>query len=285
MRQLISRSRAAISQLIYKRIILAVTILFCVGVGIVMANMSQLSSTLIESQALQNATLYAQSIREARALYSADVINPLNNAKLISFTHDYNPTKLTVPVPATFLIELGKNITAKNPEISVRLYSNHPFPWREKEGRARDDFEREALSYLTQNPTQKFFRSENFQGKPAFRYAEADILTASCVNCHNTNSNSPKKDWKVGDVRGILEITQPLDTITQKTRGGLKNLFFLLAGLSILGIAGLTLAISRLRQNAKQLEQRVRERTAQLQETNVELLKEQEKSDRLLLNI
>jgi len=52
-------------------------------------------------------------------------------------------------------------------------------------------------------------------------------------------------------MRGILEITQPLDTITQKTHSALQNLFLLLAGLSILGITGLTLAISRLRQNAK----------------------------------
>ncbi len=285
MRQLISHSRAAIGQLVYKRIILAVTILFCVGVAIAMTNMSELSSTLISSQALQNATLYAQSIKEARTLYSSDVVNPLNGAKAINFTHDYNPTKTTVPVPATFLIELGQHITKKNPEVSVRLYSNYPFPWREKEGGAQDDFEREALTYLTQNPTQKFFRSEEFRGKPAFRYAEADPLTASCVSCHNTHPYSPKKDWKVGDVRGILEITQPLDTITEKTRGGLKNLFFLLAGLSVLGISGLSLSISRLRQNAKQLEQRVRERTAQLQETNIELVKEQEKCDRLLLNI
>ncbi|MCW6049939.1 DUF3365 domain-containing protein [Lyngbya sp. CCAP 1446/10] len=285
MRQLISSSRAAISQLIYKRILLAVTILFCVGVGVAMANMSRLSSNLIESQALQNATLYAQAIKEARTLYSSDVISPLNTAKAINFTHDNKPTKVTVPVPATFLIELGNHITNKNPEVSVRLYSDYPFPWRRKEGGARDDFERQAITYLTQNSNKQFFRTEEFRGKPAFRYAEADILTPSCINCHNTSPNSPKTDWKVGDVRGILEITQPLETITQKTHSGLKNLFLLLAGLSTLGIAGLTLSISRLRQNAKQLEQRVRERTAQLQETNVELLKEQEKSDRLLLNI
>jgi len=285
MHQLISHSRATISEFIYKRIILALTILFCVGVGIAMANISQLSSSLIASQALQNATLYAQSIIEARTLYSSEVVNRLTNDQLINFEHDYNPTKTVVPVPATFLIELGKQITNKNSEMSVRLYSDYPFPWREKEGKPQDDFEREALKYLTQNPTQKFFRSEEFRGKPAFRYAEADLLTASCVNCHNTHPLSPKKDWKEGDVRGILEITQPLETITQKTRGGLQNLFFLLAGLSILGITGLTLAINRLRQNAKQLEDRVRERTAQLQETNIELLKEQEKSDRLLLNI
>ncbi len=99
MRQLISRILAAISQLIYKRILLAVTILFCVGVGVAMANMSRLSSTLIESQALQNATLYAQAVKEARTLYSSDVVNPLNTAKAINFTHDYNPTKVAIPVP------------------------------------------------------------------------------------------------------------------------------------------------------------------------------------------
>ena len=109
MRKLISRrSRAAISQLISKRILLGVTILFCVGVGVVMANMSRLSSSLIQSQALQNATLYAQAIKEARTLYSSDVVTPLNTAKAINFTHDYKPTKVTIPVPATFLIELGK---------------------------------------------------------------------------------------------------------------------------------------------------------------------------------
>jgi class 3 adenylate cyclase len=285
MRQLISRCRAAISQFIYKGILLAVTILFCVGVGVAMANMYRLSSSLIESQALQNATLYAQAIKEARTLYSSDVVTPLSTAKAINFTHDYNPTKVTIPVPAAFLIELGQNITKKNPEVSVRLYSDYPFPWRQEEGGVRDDFERQAITYLTKNPTQNFFRVDNYRGKPAFRYAEADLLSSSCVNCHNTHRDSPKSAWKVGDVRGILEITQPLDTITQNTKNELKNLFLLLVGLSILGVTGLTLAISRLRQNAKQLEQRVRERTAQLQETNVQLLKEQEKSDRLLLNI
>lgn len=285
MRQLISRARLGISKIIYKQIILALTILFCVGVGIAMASMSRLSSNLIESQALQNATLYAQTIKESRTLYSSDVINPLNKVNAINFTHDYKPTKVTVPVPATFLIELGNHIGKLNPEVSVRLYSDLPFPWRKPEGGARDDFEREAITYLTANPTQKFYRQEEFRGKPAFRYAEADVLTPSCVNCHNTHPASPKTNWKVGDVRGILEITQPLDSITQKTRGGLKNLFLLLAGLSVLAISGLTLAITRLRQNAQQLEHRVMERTAQLQEANIELTKEQEKSDRLLLNI
>ena len=38
------------------------------------------------------------------------------------------------------------------------------------------------------------------------------IMGATCVACHNTHPDSPKRDWKVGDVRGIQEITisQPI---------------------------------------------------------------------------
>jgi hypothetical protein len=32
-------------------------------------------------------------------------------------------------------------------------------------------------------------------------------MGAACVNCHNSHPESPKWDWKVGDVRGIQEIT------------------------------------------------------------------------------
>lgn len=37
-------------------------------------------------------------------------------------------------------------------------------------------------------------------------------MTAACVTCHNTHPLSSKKDWKVGDVRGIQEvsISQPI---------------------------------------------------------------------------
>jgi class 3 adenylate cyclase len=40
------------------------------------------------------------------------------------------------------------------------------------------------------------------------------IMGTACVNCHNTHPQSPKRDWKVGDVRGIQEvsISQPIVT-------------------------------------------------------------------------
>jgi class 3 adenylate cyclase len=46
------------------------------------------------------------------------------------------------------------------------------------------------------------------------RTASPVTLGQACVSCHNTHPDSPKKDWKAGDVRGIQEITvvQPIAT-------------------------------------------------------------------------
>ena len=56
----------------------------------------------------------------------------------------------------------------------------------------------------------ELFRVEDVLGRPALRYATADRMRAPCVECHNQHPQSPKTDWKVGDVRGVLEIIRPL---------------------------------------------------------------------------
>jgi hypothetical protein len=43
------------------------------------------------------------------------------------------------------------------------------------------------------------------------RYAQARVMNRTCVECHNTHPRSPRKDWQVGDVRGVLVIIRPLD--------------------------------------------------------------------------
>lgn len=290
MRQFISQTVTAFTRLLYKQTILVLTLLFCVGLAVALSNMWRLSSSLIKSQALQNSALYAQAIKEARTLYSDAAVERLkvdnvSAAHKIIITDNYTSKKGAIPVPATYLIELGQRLSQKSNGMSVRLYSEFPFPYRAKEGGPRDDFEREALRILRQNSQEPFFRFEKFQGRESLRYAQADILKPSCVGCHNTRIDSPKKGWKVGDVRGVLEITTPLDTLIAKTNEGLRTTFVTLAIISVLGLSGLTIVIGRLRQTSKELEQRVRERTAQLQETNEELLVEQEKSENLLLNI
>lgn len=286
MRQLISQVLSAFTRLLYKRTILFLVLLLCAGVVGALWNMSRLSINLIESQARQNAVLYAQAINQARNLYSSEAVSRLTGVHGVTVTDKYATQQGAIPVPASYLIELGQQLSQKNPGMSVRLYSDYPFPMRKgKDGGPRDNFEREALRFLRQNPEQPFVRIETFQGHRALRYGQADIMQPSCVACHNSEPSSPKRDWKVGDVRGVLEITSPIDNFVAQTNQSLAGTFVMLGGISVLALSGLTLVIARLRQTSKELELRVVERTAQLQQANAELNMEQQKSNRLLLNI
>ncbi len=64
------------------------------------------------------------------------------------------------------------------------------------------------------------------------------IMGAACVSCHNSHPESPKRDWKVGDVRGLQELTiaQPIgdDLFALKY---LLAYFILVAAVGILFIA------------------------------------------------
>jgi adenylate cyclase len=274
-----------IVRLINRQTILLLAILFVAGLAAALLNMSRLSSNLIESQAEQSSALYAQAIKEARTLYSTNAVSRIKEGHNVTVTHDYANIAGAIPLPATYLIELSKSISQQNPGMSVKLYSDYPFPWRKQEGGAKDGFEAEALQYLRQHPKETFTRVETFQGRPALRFAQADIMKPSCVSCHNSHPDSPKKDWKVGDVRGVLEITRPLDTFIAQTRQGLQGTFVMLGGLLLLALVGIALVINRLQQTSKDLELRVIERTAQLSRANQQLTVEQEKSEQLLLNI
>jgi signal transduction histidine kinase len=149
--------------------------------------------------------------------------------------------------------------------MQVRLYSDYPFPWRH-DGRLHDSFEQEALAQLKAHPERPFFRFESFQGRPSLRYATADRMEGGCVSCHNTHPDSPKRDWKVGDVRGVLEVIHPMGGVVAKTRGRLRETFGLTAVMTVLGLSALALVIGRLRRTSIELEQMVHERTADLQQ-------------------
>jgi len=77
-------------------------------------------------------------------------------------------------------------------------------------------------------------------GRHVVRVAVADTMVVeACVNCHNTIAESPKKDWKLGDVRGVLEVTSIIDpelangaALSRHIIGGA-----ILIGLGLLGIA------------------------------------------------
>lgn len=264
-RAVISKALARFLRLLYERTLVVLTLMFCIGVTIILWHVSRLQSNLIESVALKDASLYAEALDEFRTLYTSEVVVRAQT-KGVEVTHDYDAKEGAIPLPATLSMLLGSHIAAKGSGGQTRLYSDYPFPWR-KDGGPQDDFERQALEYLRQNPDKPFTRFEDFRGRPSLRHARADRMRASCVSCHNTHSQSPKRTWKEGDVRGVLEVILPLETAVAQTSADLRETFYLLTTMTVLGLLGLTLVIGTVRRSTAEA-QRLRAEATRANEVN-----------------
>ena len=153
----------------------------------------------------------------------------------------FPPDEGTVPlsIPATFMHDVGAKLSeVSETGIKVRQYSEYPFPWR-KDGGPRDDFERVALERLEESGGKETYHEfVEMNGQRFVRYAKARIMKKDCVDCHNSHPQSPKMDWKVGEVRGALEIIRPLDKDERRVSEALQLALLLSAGVSVLLVVG-----------------------------------------------
>ena len=184
-------------------------------------HLSLLSEYLVRSTAIEGAAQQSQMLDVVMAHYSSEVVGRARS-RGIPVTHEYASKDGAIPLPYTFTIEAGKKIG------DFRIYSDHPFQSR-KDGGPRDRFERDALAELRRDPSRPVYSFESFQGRPVLRYATARRMQASCIPCHNTHPDSTRRDWKEGDVRGVLEIIRPLDRDIDRARRGLRGTFVLMA--------------------------------------------------------
>jgi adenylate cyclase len=183
--------------------------------------------------------------------YSADVVDRAK-VKGVEASHDYATRKGVIPLPATLTIDLGKHIGQRSESgMQVRLFSDHPFTTR-KDGGPKDDFEVAALAHLREQPTTPYYRFEEFQGRPSLRYATAQRMQATCIECHREHKDSTKRDWKEGEVAGVLEIIRPLDRDVARARAGLRFTLIVVAVIfgSLLGLSVVVVFVGHRRRNA-----------------------------------
>ena len=201
-------------------------------------HLTRLNERLVRSTAREGAAQQAETLECLNDVYSEAVDRAMPKGKVL-VTHDYATRKDSLPLPATLTIDLGKYISERSKSgMQVRLYSDYPWRFR-KDREPPDEFETEALRQLRENPDEPVYKFENYQGRPVLRYAVARRFRESCLGCHNKDTvNSPKHDWKVGDVRGVVEIIRPLDRDEARARAGLRETFVLMAVVvgSLLGL-------------------------------------------------
>ena len=207
-----------------------------------------LEATMVKSMSENHAILYTRALREFRTLYTSEVVERARTTGA-TVTHDYMSQPGAIPLPVNLTLLIG-NRMSQDGGTSTRLYSDYPFPWREEDGGVRDSFERRALELLRNQPEQSVSEVVTINDRSFLRYAIADRMRPSCVTCHNTHPESPKTDWKTGDVRGVLEVMLPLDSNATEARESLRTFVPLAATIVLFGLTALALFSFRLRKEA-----------------------------------
>ena len=160
------------------------------------------------NDAIRDSVQIAEQFKTIRAYYTNNVVSKVVKSGTLKPGIDHKNDSSIVPLPATMIHDLSELLSKK--DTTVNLYSRYPFPNRKD--RKLDNFQQEAWEYLNANPAATFSRNESRDGRQFVRVAIADTMVAqACVNCHNSDQASPKTDWKVGDVRGILEVNSVID--------------------------------------------------------------------------
>ena len=171
---------------------------------------------------LNTAQTLANQVTTLRSFYTKEIVSRAKDVG-IRLNHDFAERKDTLPLPATLVHALGDKIAQDYPGTQVRLYSRHPFPHRAAT-ETYDTFEQDALTALEQEPTTPVSTMEMVGGRLSVRYAVADQMREGCVGCHNSHPESPKTDWKVGDVRGVIEVVVPVDTVAAGMTAGMRTI-------------------------------------------------------------
>ena len=203
------------------------------------------SERVVFQYATESAQEHAESVTQFRNFYAQELVPRAMRAG-VAVTHDYKSRDNALPLPATLTIELGHYISQIDGGTQVRLYSDFPFPWRARE-RALDDFQTQALAHLKATPDKPFVREDVMNGQRVLRFAQADRMLSGCVTCHNNYKGSPKTDWKVGDVRGALEIVLPVSQWQSATTDVLTRTFTVLLLVLLGGLLLVWLSVRRIR--------------------------------------
>lgn len=240
-------------------LVFTLVLFFVVSTCLVIWYTSRVANNLVMISARENAERYTEALSTVRSVYTSEVVGPASKAG-ITATHDYLQRDGTIPLPATLTIAIGDRIGQSDSGVEVALYSDYPFPFRSN--RVLDEFQRAAIEQLSVRPNEPVSVIESGQ----LRYATADVMQQSCVQCHNSHPETPKRDWKAGDVRGVLEVSLPIATIENETYAGLRGLFAVMAGLLLVGLTALGLIIRKLIRDSAQLQAHAKQSDAALVE-------------------
>lgn len=149
-----------------------------------------------------------------RAVYTKRIVNRLAaKEKVIKASEHFEDDKALV-LPAQ-MFRFGAETVAKraekNPEVNFSYSLQSIWPIN-KQNAPKTDAEKAGLKFVAENKGKNYYDVEELGGTKYFTAVYADTAVAPvCASCHNEHKDTPKDDFKIGDVMGGVVIRIPID--------------------------------------------------------------------------
>ena len=148
-----------------------------------------------------------------RTVYTKKIVNRLVKKEKVIKASEHFEDDQALALPAQmfrFGSELVAERSSSNPDVdfSYSLQSLWPI---NKQNAPKTDAEKEGLKYIAEHKGKNFYTTETLGGQDYFTAVYPDMGVAPvCVECHNKHPDTPKKDFKIGDVMGGVVIRIPV---------------------------------------------------------------------------
>lgn len=114
-----------------------------------------------------------------------------------------------LPLPAQMFRMGAEAVNEKNVGFTYALLSPWPI---NKQNEPKTEMEKKGLEAVVANGGKEpFYGEEELEGTKYFTAVYADVGVAeACIDCHNNHQDTPKKDFKLGDVMGGVVLRIPI---------------------------------------------------------------------------
>ena len=143
-----------------------------------------------------------------RTAYTRLIVNRLaNEEKIIKASEQWKEEKALL-LPAQ-MFRAGAELSQESgASFSYALLSQWPI---NKQNKPQTEVEEAGLQYIVDHPGENYYGEETLGGVRYYTAVYPDVAVAkACVTCHNEHKDSPKTDFKLGDVMGGVVIRIPL---------------------------------------------------------------------------
>lgn len=143
-----------------------------------------------------------------RTVYTRMVVNRLQNEEKVIKASEHFKDDKALPLPAQMFRFGAEMVAEQDLGFTYSLLSLWPV---NKQNGPKTGVEREGLEAVRAKPDQPFYKEETLGDKRYFTAVYPDKAVAmACVACHNDHKDSPRSDFKMGDVMGGVVIRVPM---------------------------------------------------------------------------